>query len=238
MPWDFWLIFFVLGVVLPWRGYARLKKLRSTANVTRADRLALYVSTIAFQWVAVAVVGWRAWAHGYSLVELGFIIHRRMSVVTASVIGAAVFCTFQWFNVRRVGRLPDKARAKFQSLAECLFPQSRVEMLVYVALAATAGICEEFLYRGFAVASLARAALPIWAVIGISSFLFGLAHIYQGRGGLISTLIIGTVFGIARIAYDSLVPVVFWHVAVDVVAGVAVPRFLLSGHRPPSNHST
>jgi uncharacterized protein len=236
MPWDFWLIFFVLGVVLPWRGYARLKKLQSILQITSADRLALYFSTIAFQWVAVTVVGWRVWAHGYSLAELGFVIHRRISIVTASVIGAAVFSTFQWFNVRRMGRLRDKARAKFQSLAERLFPQSAVERLVYVALAATAGICEEFLYRGFAMASLAHAGLPAWLAIAISSVLFGLAHIYQGRGGLISTLIIGTVFGIARIAYDSLVPVAVWHVVVDVVAGVAAPRFLLSGLPPPNNN--
>src|SRR4029077_16221020 len=27
MPWDFWLIFLFLSVVIPWRGYTRLKKL-------------------------------------------------------------------------------------------------------------------------------------------------------------------------------------------------------------------
>lgn len=231
MPWDFWLIFLALGIVLPWRGYARLKKLRSIPQITSGDRLALYAWTIVFQWMAVALVGWRAWAHGYSRGDLGLVTHGRSGLVIPSVIGGIILTTFQWFNLRRLGRLPDKLRSRFQSLAERLFPQSPIETLLYTALAATAGICEEFLYRGFAMAALTHVGAPSWAVVAVSSILFGLAHIYQGRGGLISTLLIGTVFGIARIKYDSLAPVVSWHIAVDVVAGVAGPRFLLAGHK-------
>jgi membrane protease YdiL (CAAX protease family) len=77
------------------------------------------------------------------------------------------------------------------------------------------------------MAALARAGLAAWGVVLLSSVLFGLAHLYQGRGGLLSTLVIGTVFGTARIAYDGLVPVMLWHFAVDAVAGVAGPKYLL-----------
>src|SRR6267378_7886121 len=63
MPWDFWLIFFVLGVILPWRGQVRVKKLLAMPHVSTMERLALYASTIGFQWIAVAVVAWRARAH-------------------------------------------------------------------------------------------------------------------------------------------------------------------------------
>jgi hypothetical protein len=44
---------------------------------------------------------------------------------------------------------------------------------------------------------------------------------------LLSTLIVGTVFGTARIAYDGLFPVMAWHFAVDAVAGVAGPKYLV-----------
>jgi len=228
MPWDFWLIFLVLGVVLPWRGYRRLQNLLAIPAPTSMDRLALYCSTIAFQWAAVAVVGWRVRAHGYSLPELGLLVRDRRSTLAASLIGAAILATLQWFNLRRLGRLPDNLRSKFQTLAERLFPQSSLELLPFIALAVTAGICEEFLYRGFAMAAFTRSGLSLWTVVAVSSILFGLAHIYQGRGGFVSTLLVGIVFGMARIAYHSLVPVVVWHVAVDIVAGVAGPRFLSS----------
>jgi len=227
MPWDIWLIFLALGVILPWRGRARMKKLLALPTVSTMERLVLYASTIAFQWIAATVVAWRAWAHGYTAAQLGLNFHGRTKIVLASIVGAATIATLQWLNLRRMGRIPVASRGALQAIAERILPQSAVELLPYLALAITAGLCEEFLYRGFAMAVLTRVGLPIWSVVLLSSVLFGLAHLYQGRGGLVSTLIVGTVLGSGRIAYDSLVPVIFWHGAVDVVAGIAGPRYLL-----------
>jgi membrane protease YdiL (CAAX protease family) len=145
----------------------------------------------------------------------------------ASIVGAATLGGLQWLNLRRMGNSTGKVHELMRTLAERILPQSPVELLPYLALAATAGLCEEFLYRGFAMAALTRAGLPTWSVVLLSSVLFGLAHLYQGRGGLISTLVIGTVFGTARIAYDGMVPVMVWHFAVDAVAGFAGPKYLL-----------
>ncbi len=227
MPWDFWLIFFVLGVILPWRGRMRMKKLLAVPQVSTTERLVLYASTIAFQWVAVAVVAWRAWAHGFTASQLGLTIHDRSRIFLAAVIGALIIAALQWLNLRRVGKLPLEARGVLQPLAERILPQSTVELLPYLALAITAGLCEEFLYRGFAMAVLLHVGLQAWAAVLVSSLLFGVAHSYQGRGGIVMTLVIGLLLGTSRLAYDSLVPAIFWHSAVDVVAGTAGPRYLV-----------
>lgn len=227
MPWDFWLIFVVLGVVLPWRGRMRLQKLMALPRTTTKDRLALYLSTIIFQWLAVAATAWRAFARGLTFEELGLVIHGRGRILLAAIVGAATLGSLQWLNLRRISRSSGKARDFMQALAERILPQTRVELLPFLALAVTAGLCEEFLYRGFAMAALTKAGLPPWGVVLISSILFGLAHLYQGRGGLVSTLVIGTVFGTARIAYDGFAAVALWHTTIDAVAGVAGPKYLL-----------
>jgi len=227
MPWDVALIFFVLGVILPWRGRARVQKLLAMPHVGTMERLVLYASTIGFQWLAVAVVAWRAWVHGYSAEQLGLAMHDRARILVASLVGAATMVILQWLNLRRMSRLPAKSRGPLQTIAERVLPQSAIELLPFLALAVTAGLCEEFLYRGFAMAVLTRLGWPAWVSVVISSILFGLAHLYQGRAGFFSTLVIGTVFGAGRIAYDSLVPVIFWHSAVDLVAGVVGPRYLV-----------
>jgi membrane protease YdiL (CAAX protease family) len=227
MPWDFWLIFLALGVLLPWRGRARLKKLLEMSQVGTAERLSLYASTIAFQWAAAGVAGWRAWTRGLSANELGLAVHGRVRILAAAIVGAAILAGLQWLNLRRMGRSPGKARDFMQALGARILPQSSVELLPYLALATTAGICEEFLYRGFAMAALARVGLPVWGVVLLSSILFGLAHLYQGRSGFVGTLLIGVLFAVARTVYGSLVPVVLWHMAVDAVAGIAGPRYLL-----------
>lgn len=226
MPWDFWLIFVVLGVILPWRGRSRVKKLLEMQNVGRAERLSLYASTIAFQWFMVALVGWRVWVHRFTPSELGLALPGGIRVVTAAIIGAAAFVGLQWFNLRRMGRTSTPASKFLMSLGQKIFPQTNPELLAYIALALTAGICEEFLYRGFAMAAFLKAGLPGWGCVLVSASLFGLAHLYQGRGGFAGTLLLGILFGAARIGYDSLLPVVAWHAAVDLVAGVAGPRYL------------
>ena len=228
MPWDFWLIFVVLGVILPWRGRSRVKKLLEMQNVGRAERLSLYASTIAFQWFMVALVGWRVWAHRFTASELGLIFPGGTGVISAAIIGSAAFVGLQWLNLRRMGRSSRSASKFLKALGERIFPQTKLELLVYIALALTAGICEEFLYRGFALAAFLKAGLPVWGCVLVSASLFGLAHLYQGRGGFAGTLLLGILFGAARIGYGSLLPVVTWHAAVDLVAGVAGPRYLKS----------
>ena len=226
MPWDVWLIFFVLGVVVPWRGRLRLRALLAKPDVGSAQRISLYASTIAFQWVAVGVAAWRAWAHGFGVGQLGLATNRPLTVIIAAILGAAALATLQWFNLRRMGRAPDRIRGPLKALAERILPQSSRERIPFFALAVTAGICEEFLYRGFAIAALGRAGLPSWSAVVLSSILFGLAHLYQGRSGLLGTTILGLLFGTARMALGNIVPVAAWHIAVDVVAGIAGPRYL------------
>jgi uncharacterized protein len=235
MPWDFWLIFFVLGVLLPWRGRLRLQKMLAVPQMSSRARLLLYASTIAFQWVAAAVAAWRALARGLDRQQLGLLLHGPAKIATAALVGAATLATLQWLNLRRLGRSTGKAAEFMHKLAERILPQSPHELLPYLCLALTAGLCEEFLYRGFAMAALTRIGFSPWEVILISSILFGLAHLYQGRGGFVGTLVLGALFAVARLQYDSLIPVIAWHFAIDAVAGVAGPRYLIHERLPAAS---
>lgn len=227
MPWDFWLIFFVLGVLVPWRGRVRLRHILLSPVTGTKEKLRLYGATIAFQWLLLGVVAWRALARGLTVAELGLARGADVGLISASVIGAALLCTFQWFNLRRMGRMNAPPVELMRKLAERLLPTKAVEFAPYCALAVTAGVCEEFLYRGFAMAALSRTVLPVWAVVVLSSILFGLAHAYQGRGGMVGTGLLGVLFAISRFFLNSLAPVMAWHAAVDITAGVAGPRFLV-----------
>jgi membrane protease YdiL (CAAX protease family) len=226
MPWDSWLIFGVLAIAIPWRGRVRLQHLLARPEFSSKEKLVLYGSTIAFQWMLLGIVAWRAVAQGMTPLELGLGRNFDGSLLRSSVLGATAFGTFQWFNLRRLGERKGPIPERMRKLSERLLPQRPIEAGPYAALAVTAGVCEEFVYRGFVMAALARIGWADWVVVTISAILFGLAHAYQGKSGVIGTALLGLLFGFARVLTLSLIPVVVWHSAVDLVAGVAGPRFL------------
>jgi len=227
MPWDFWLIFLFLGIVVPWRGAVRLKKLLALPSVSTKEKLVLYGSTIAGQWVITGLVAWRALARGLSAGSLGLANRDGVNTILASLALAVIAGALHWLNLRRVGRSPGKAPELMRALAPRILPVNSVELLPYSALALTAGVCEEFLYRGFAMGALSRVGFPAWAVVILTAVLFALAHAYQGRSGILGTFVMGILFGVVRLAYDTLIPVMMMHTVVDLVAGIAGPRYLL-----------
>jgi membrane protease YdiL (CAAX protease family) len=229
MPWDICLIFLVLAVIIPLRGRMRLKQLLAKPRVETRERISLYFSTIAFQWIAVGIAGWRAWAHGYTRIDLGLSTGPNLyRSVIAGVLGTVILAGLHWMNFRRMGQLHDKLPIRVRAMATRILPQSVQERIPFLGLAITAGCCEEFLYRGFAMAAFSRAGFPIWASVVVSSVLFGAAHLYQGRGGLIGTGILGLLFGAFRAFTGSIIPVAAWHAAVDIVAGIAGQRYLIN----------
>jgi membrane protease YdiL (CAAX protease family) len=226
MPWDFWLIFAFLGVVVPWRGRVRLKRLLEKPAIGRSEKIKLYAGTIAAQWVLVAVVAWRSMARGLTATELGLGSPWTVRLIVGAVVGAALLCGLHWLRLMKAGKMQSAAVESMRKLAVRILPASRAELIPYIGLALTAGICEEFLYRGFVMAALGRVGLATWAVVLASSALFGLAHAYQGWGGVVGTFVIGLVFGVSREIYGNLFPAMVWHSGVDVIAGVAGPRYL------------
>jgi uncharacterized protein len=225
MPWDFWLIFLFLSIVLPWRGRERMRHFMTQPAVSGRERIRLYISTILFQWLLAAVVAWRASARGLTCPQLGLAKERLPSIVLLSLIGATLIAVAHWMNLRRLAGSNHPAAEKLRAMAARLFPQSAKETVLFTILAVTAGICEEFIFRGFAIAVLFGAGVSSWIAVLVSSLMFGAAHLYQGKGGSIGTGILGIVFASIRIAYHSIFPVVIWHAVLDVVAGIAGARY-------------
>ena len=228
IPWDFVLILAFLGVVLPWRGTARMKRLLAKPELATADRLSLYGSTIFFQWTIVAIVVWRSLARGVGPEELGLGTGDPWRLTWTSVALACLLCANQVVGLRKLARLPDGQRGSLFALTERIMPRDVTELLVYSALACTAGLSEEFLYRGFVFTAFVRMIVnfgsPTIAAAFLSSAWFALAHLYQGRRGLITTFVVGMVFVCVRIWTGSLIPAIVSHIGIDLVAGIFVFR--------------
>jgi uncharacterized protein len=230
IPWDFVLVLVFLGVIIPWRGAARMKRLMSKPELTTADRLSLYGSTILFQWLIVAIVAWRSAVRTVGPEELGLAARDPWLVAWTTIALTGLLCVNQVVGLRRITKMPEHERGPLFAITEKIMPRTSTETLVYAALACTAGISEEFLYRGFVFMAFVRMVVnfgpPNTVAAILSSAWFSLAHIYQGRRGVITTFVVGMIFAALRIWTGSLVPAVAAHIGIDLIAGLCVSRFL------------
>jgi uncharacterized protein len=230
IPWDFVLILVFLGAIVPWRGDARMKRLLSKSELTSADRLSLYRSTIFFQWLIVAIVAWRCAARTVSPEELGIAAGNPWQIAWVSIALAGILCLNQVLGLRRIAGIPPDKRGRLFEITEKIMPRTGTETLLYAALACTAGISEEFLYRGFVFMAFLRVIVnfgpPNTGAAILSSIWFSLAHVYQGRRGVITTFVVGIIFALIRIWSGSLIPVMAAHIGIDLVVGLSAAKLL------------
>ena len=238
IPWDFTLILIVLAVLVPWRGAVRVRRLLAQSALTTTQRLSLYASTIAFQWLIVAVISWRSCSRHLSPNELGLVVSVVWQTATITVVFTALLCLNQWAGLRKIALVPVDQRGFLFQFTQKIMPQTPIESPAFVALALTAGLSEEFVYRGFVLAVLRRvlsgSVFGAFIAIVVSSLWFALAHLYQGHRGIITTFVVGILFSIVRTWSGNLVPAVVGHIGVDLVAGLYAPRMLRARPDPTS----
>jgi uncharacterized protein len=226
ISWDFALILLALAVIVPWRGAVKVHQLLARPSLETSDRLTLYATTIAFQWAITALIIWRSLARGVSLDALGLAIPNAAFVAGVSAGLSALLVANQVIGLRILARSTTRPQSFVFQMATRIMPQNLVESLAFTALVATVALCEEIIYRGFALAVFTHAARDsvVFGVV-LSSILFAVAHAYQGRRGVIQTFVVGLIFAALRIWTGSLVPTMAAHLCADLVAGLAAPRF-------------
>jgi membrane protease YdiL (CAAX protease family) len=103
-----------------------------------------------------------------------------------------------------------------------LLPRTSAERRLFTVVGVTAGVCEEWLYRGFFLAVVAAVAggLPTGVLVVVAGAAFGAAHVYQGVGGVALTGVLGAVMAALYLQTGSLLLPVLLHAAIDL-------RFLL-----------
>jgi uncharacterized protein len=122
--------------------------------------------------------------------------------------------------VRRAGEGRHSEPAAHATLA--LLPRTPGERRLFTVVGVTAGVCEEWLYRGFFLAVVAALAggLPTGLLVVVAAVAFGLAHFYQGPVGILTTGLLGGVMAALYLQTGSLLLPVLLHAAIDL-------RFLL-----------
>jgi membrane protease YdiL (CAAX protease family) len=192
---------------------------RALADRVPGARRRAYRNMIVLEWAfAAAVVAIWVAQHG-AWAEL----HVGAGRPLPTALGAAFVASYLVFVLVRVRPLvADPERlvrfAARQTKMDPLAPRTTEEQRLFAVLAVSAGLCEEFLYRGFAFWYFASLVGSV-AGFALAALLFGLGHLYLGRMHVVRTTIVGAVFGLLVIGTGSLWVAIVLHAAMDLIGG-------------------
>lgn len=180
-----------------------------------------YKLTLATLWpfASIVVIDWLISKRSFSL--LGLTLDANWRVASGFLLAIAVGIA-SWLQLRRLRQVKsERARtivAKRQFMF-ALLPSGRGQLIYWMAVAITAGVTEELLYRGFAIWAFS-AYINVAFAVAASAVLFGLGHIYQGFTEVLKTAAVGLIMAALYLAIGSIFPVILLHALLDIWPGM------------------
>ena len=214
------LLFVALLVILVIAPIASALAARRTIQEGRA-KTARYARTMLIMWSITALALYAMRLRAESLSNVGFV--QPIMPIAAYGLALALVAMPALMNARRT---LGPRFADYHERIRRVIPMTPAEWAWFVPVAFTAGICEEFLYRGYGLTTIENLTGHIWLGVALSTLAFGLAHAYQGWRGIAGTSILGLFFALIYVTFGSLYPCMLAHVLQDLIGGATLSRRL------------
>ena len=112
----------------------------------------------------------------------------------------------------------DVASDEFNPILDEQLPKSKLILFLTIALSGIAnGFAEELVMRSWLIPKLEEVMESPVAAVGVTSWFFGVCHLYQGIASASMILAIGIVFGAYFVCFRRFWPLVIAHAAMDVI---------------------
>lgn len=192
---------------------------RQLDEIAELPRRAAYTSSMASLWVLAGLTAVIAWASRMTTAELGLAATTLPALIEWTVV----------LTVAGVGIVVGFRLAGFReaTLVRELIPVTGSEKGMFAALSATAGITEEFVFRGFLVHALLTATGSVPLTLLLSSGAFGVVHAYQQPVGALRAALLGALLALPLLVSGSIYPAILAHILIDLLTGLWLARYLL-----------
>jgi uncharacterized protein len=210
-------------LIAPLLGFSFLGSLQPAHRGLNERHLAQYLATLAWEWILAALVIWGIRMRRVPLRQL--LGKRRPSWKdwTEDFILAATFWIAASILLTAIGVMMKLAHLSTpQKILAQLAPKNAFELMLWVLLSISAGICEELVFRGYLLQQFSHVGKRLWFGVLGSSLLFGVAHGYEGVSGILAISIYGAMFCLLAIMRGSLRPGMIAHAWHDIFSGIAL----------------
>ncbi len=193
--------------------------------IARHGKLLEYAWTMAWEWALTAFVYFGV----HKRITLRELIGGRWANVEEVLRDVIIAAGFWLAAVAVLGvgamllHLDDAS--KFESMRRqfgFLVPDTRLELLAWIGVSTTAGICEEIIFRGYLQRQFAAITRSMPAGVLLSAVVFGAAHGYEGGPRMLLIGIYGLMFGLLAWWRKSLRPGMIAHAWHDALSGAVL----------------
>jgi membrane protease YdiL (CAAX protease family) len=205
--------------------FAALSARTQGQMIAHRGRVTVYLLTLAWEYLLVGFILWGARKRGVTLRE---IVGGRWKSPEDLLIDVAIAFAFWMVAAGTLAALSFAlGLASPSQLAEAkkqigpLLPKSGLELALWLVLSATAGFCEEIMFRGYLQQQFRAATRSTAAAIVLQAVVFGIAHAYQGGRRIILIAVYGALFGMLAAWRKSLRPGMIGHAMQDSFSGIA-----------------
>jgi membrane protease YdiL (CAAX protease family) len=206
-------------------GFAALSARSQGQMIEKHGRVTAYLLTMAWEYLLVGFIVWGARKKGVTLREL---VGGKWKSVEDFLLDVAVAFGF-WILAAGVlaglsFALGLAAPAQVEQAKKHLgplLPKTGLELGLWIALSATAGFCEEVMFRGYLQKQFRAVTRSSAVAIVLQGIVFGIAHAYQGGRRIILIGVYGALFGILAAWRKSLRPGMIGHMMQDSFSGIA-----------------
>ncbi|MHC1780842.1 MAG: CPBP family intramembrane glutamic endopeptidase [Bacteroidales bacterium] len=224
----FTIVVLLMSLLYPLSGYYQSKKLREQMLRGIFTKEDWYKSSLMWSWVPTSVIIILSLLSGSTLADLGFRLpSKEVNDINSTVyiIALSVALLYFVYNIYCIIslKISKKTRIEYSSKIhpsiKLMLPSTKKEKQAWTLLSITAGVTEEVQYRGYifmAVPLLFPLISPVYTIL-ISTILFGLGHIYQGRE-VIKPVLAGVLLSVIYFCTGSIFIVIILHSLQDLVA--------------------
>jgi membrane protease YdiL (CAAX protease family) len=176
-------------------------------------RIPTYLGLIALEcglaWFAIA----RSRAAGWTVREvIGELPRRPLAIARDIAIGFAMWGA--WSLISALWATHQR------TAVSSMLPVTTLERIVWIALSITAGIVEEFVFRGYLQRWATRRFASVTLGILLQGAVFGVMHGYQGAALVLKIAVYGVSFGVLAHSRRSTVPGMVAHAWTDIASGI------------------
>jgi membrane protease YdiL (CAAX protease family) len=208
----------------------KIKKNKMTPQpITEQARIRSYKYTIAHGWSFTLVVLALCLFAGISFYDMGlrgFSLSQNIWFTAAVfIVSGFIFVVYVYCIIAYLAS-PNYRKEESERLAknnnepwqDTLTPRSKKEKIYWLFVSLTAGIGEEFIYRGvlFFLLQAVFPSIPLLLVWVIASVIFGVAHAYQEVKGIFTTALWGALEGALFLVTGSLILGMLLHFILDI----------------------